>query len=236
MKEIEKIWGKVPKILVGAPHHDRKDYTLKRYAERIKELDYPNYDILIADNSQDPNHVKVIEDYGLPAIWSGYQSTAREKVRESRNAIRKHALENGYDFVFFYDTDIMVPRNILTELLKWGEKVVGGWYYIGVPGFARPVVTRTWVTVGEGQSEDRMAIYKEMAKERLMHNYIGAMGVQLIHRDILEKFKFVTHADIPWFADSWFFYALERAGINAYTDTEMLCPHFPSDWGEVKNK
>lgn len=236
LSEIEKIWGKIPKILVGAPHHARKDYTLERFAKRAKELDYPNYDILIADNSKDPDHVKVVESYGLAAIWSGHQPTAREKVREARNAIRNHALENGYDFVFFYDSDIIAPKIIIKELLKWGKKVVGGWYYIGVPSFARPVVTRTWTTVGEGQSVDRMALYKEMAKQRLMRNYIGGMGVQLIHRDILQRFRFVTHEDMGWFADSWFFYALERAGIDAFTDTEMLCPHFSDDWGEVKNK
>jgi len=233
--EIKEIWGKVPKILVGAPHWDKKDYILGRYATRIRDLDYPNYDILIADNSSDETHLNVLEAMGLPAIWVNTGNTARERVRDSRNAIREYALEHDYDFVFFYDTDIIAPRNILLELLQWNKKVIGGWYYIGVPGYARPVITRNWVDL-ENQDPDRMAIYKGMAKNRLMKSFIGAMGVQLIHKDILKQLSFFTLPELHWFADSFFFYALERKGIQAYTDTEMLCPHYPSDWDEVKDK
>ena len=235
LDEIEKVWGKIPKILVGAPHWDRKDYILERYAKRIKELNYPNYDILIADTSKDPIHLDVLKGYDLPAVHVSTGTTARTRVRDARNAVRAHALEHDYDFIFFYDTDIIAPKDILLELLQWGKKVVGGWYYVGVPSFARPVITRNWINL-EQQSPDRMAIYKEMAENRLMKSFIGAMGVQLIHREILEKFKFFVLDEMHWFADSFFFYALERKGIQAYTDTEMLCPHFTSDWAEVKDK
>ena len=235
LDKIKEVWGCIPKILVAAPHYDKKDYALEVFAKRVKELNYPNYDILIADNSKDKNHLKVLEKHDLPAIHISTGLTARERVRDSRNALREHALAQGYDFIFFYDTDIIAPKDILLELLQWGKQVVGGWYYIGVPSFARPVVTRTWIDI-ENQDPDRMAIYKEMAKNRLMKSFIGAMGVQLIHKDILKQFSFFTLPEMQWFADSFFFYALERKGIQAYTDTEMLCPHFPSDWSEVKDK
>jgi len=238
LTKVKAAWnGKVPKILVGAPHWDLKDYLLERYAKRIKEFDYPNYDILIADNSKDPGHVEVFKKLDLPVIWTGGGMTARERVRDSRNAIRDRVLEGDYDFVFFYDTDIIAPKNILLELLQWGKKVIGGWYYVGIPLYARPVVTRNWQTVvANNEDHDRMGLYKEMAKNRLMKSFLGAMGVQLIHRDILERFKFVILPEMDWFADSFFFYALERNGIQAYTDTEMLCPHYQTDWAKVKDK
>lgn len=234
--KVKEAWnGKIPRVLVAAPHYNKKDYSLKRYADRIKNLDYPDYDILIADNSEDPDHLEVLDKHGLDAVWVNTGTTARERVRDSRNAIRQAALDGNYDFIFFVDTDIIPPKNILLELLQWGKKVIGGWYYIGVPSFARPVVTRTWIDL-EKQNSDRMAIYKEMAENRLMKSFIGGMGVQLIHKDILKQFTFFTLPEMRWFADSFFFYALERKGIQAYTDTEMLCPHFPSDWAEVKDK
>jgi len=43
---------KTPKILLGCPTSDYKEYCLKEYVKSVKTLDYPCYDILLVDNSK----------------------------------------------------------------------------------------------------------------------------------------------------------------------------------------
>ena len=50
-----------PKILVGCPTSFHKEYALEQYAESIKALTYPNYDILLVDNSKDDVYFKRIK-------------------------------------------------------------------------------------------------------------------------------------------------------------------------------
>lgn len=235
LDKIVEVWGKIPKVLVGAPHHAAKDYMLERYAERVKDLDYPNYDILIADNSEDSSHTEVLTKLGLPAVAVRYSTDARKRLKDSRNVLRDYALTHGYDFFFDYETDIIAPRHILTELLQWGKEVIGGWYYIGFPGHAKPCLSRPWMNLNTEEA-DRAGLYRHMAQNRLMRVCLGAMGVQLIHRSVMEQVEFEF---IPmWKAmdDSVFYMALEQMKIPVWIDTEMLCPHFSSDWAAMINK
>ena len=49
---------KPPKILIGAPTADLKNYCAKEWVENTKSILYPNsVDIFLADNSEDPKNV-----------------------------------------------------------------------------------------------------------------------------------------------------------------------------------
>jgi len=234
--QIKKVWGKIPKILVGSPTANYKDYCLKRFAERAKELDYPNYDILMADNSRDENHIKKLEKAGLPSIKTKWVDSSRGRICIARNELKKYVLENGYDFYFSLESDIFPPKNIITELLKWGKKVIGGWYYIGKPDLSRPCLSRGWkkVEVKNGFVMSHLHPFaEEMAANRLLKTYLGSMGVMMIHREILEKVNFRVAEQMSWHDDSFFFYDLDKMKIPVYTDTDMLVPHFQQGWDGV---
>ena len=42
----------LPKVLVACPTYSGMSYCLDRFIERIKDLSYANYDVLIIDNSE----------------------------------------------------------------------------------------------------------------------------------------------------------------------------------------
>jgi hypothetical protein len=53
---------KPPKILIGAPTADLKNYCAKEWVENTKSILYPNsVDIFLADNSEDPKNVKFLK-------------------------------------------------------------------------------------------------------------------------------------------------------------------------------
>ena len=57
-----------PKVLVGCPIYDGKDYIIDRYIERIKNFTYENYDILLVDNSKTKDFAKKVKDLGVPVV------------------------------------------------------------------------------------------------------------------------------------------------------------------------
>ena len=237
LNEIKKTWGKLPKVLVGSPTANYKDYCLERFAERIKELDYPNYDILMADNSRDEDHVKILEKAGLPVIKTQWFDSSRGRLCVARNELRKRVLDNDYDFFFDLESDVIPPKDVLTRLLKHGKKVVGGWYYIGQPNEARPCLSRGWKRVekkGGFMMGHEHPLGEDLAKDKLLKGYLGSMGVCLIHKDILEQIKFRVVEQMRWHDDSFFYYDCDKKKIDVYTDTDLLCPHFQSGWSGVK--
>lgn len=234
--KIKKEWGKVPKILIGCPVYKTKDYAMERFTKRVKELDYPNYDILMADNSRDDSYMKRLNELGLPAIKTKWYDSSRGRLCVARNELKKVVLEGGYDFFFSLESDVIPPKNIITELLQWGKQVIGGWYYIGKPNESRPCLSRGWKKVEVKNGFVMSHLYpfgKEMAKNRLMKTYLGSMGCMMIHREVLEKVKFRVCEQMSWHDDSFFFYDLDKLKIPVYVDTDMLVPHFQSGWDGV---
>ncbi len=80
---------KKPKVLVGCPTSNHKEYCLKQYAEAVKKLTYKNYDILLVDNSENDEYLKKIKSEGIEAIKGPYHELARERIIESRNILRQ---------------------------------------------------------------------------------------------------------------------------------------------------
>ena len=101
-----------PKILVGCPTSHHKAYCLKEYAEAVKSLDYPNYDILLVDNSPDEDYINKIKEHGLSVIKGHYFEGARDRIIASRNILRQKAIDEGYDYFFSLEQDVIPPRDI----------------------------------------------------------------------------------------------------------------------------
>ena len=82
-----------PRILVGCPTSFHKEYALEQYAESIKSLTYPNYDILLVDNSKDDVYFKRIKKLSLPVIKGPWFESARDRIIASRNILREKIRE-----------------------------------------------------------------------------------------------------------------------------------------------
>lgn len=63
---------------------------------------------------------------------SGYSALVRSfpgyDCARARNAIVDHARENGFDYVLFVDSDVVLPRDALQELAEAGSDIALGVY------------------------------------------------------------------------------------------------------------
>lgn len=194
-----------PKILVAVPYHEAKRYCLDPLFDSLNALTYPNKEILMRF---DPS------EYGL-----------ENAVKKQREFMRKLALEQGFDYLYFLGADTLPPCDVLETLVKIAEandiKIVGGVYWgrhnaeNGDPGKAV-----AWI---HDMTQDEQT--------KIFNNpntlwKIDGMGMDsvLIHRSVLEK---VSWLDWEQNDDDYPFYDLAKAaGFPCYIYTGVQCKHY----------
>jgi len=235
--KIKEMYGEFPRVLVGCPTNVRKEYIFERYAERLKNLTYPNYEIVLADNSRLDDFKNKIESNGIKCLKTGWYEGSRARICEARNAIRNYFLENKFDFYLSVEADVIPPEDIIEKLLIWNKDIVGGWYYIGNPGISRPCIASEWKEIGGEKEAQAPPAQVLMARNRLMKVFLGSMGIMMIKRKVLEDIKFKVYEKLHHHDDTWFFFDAESKGYEVWIDTDLLIPHFQQydQWkGDIK--
>jgi len=92
---------KVRKILIATPHRTKDDPNITNF---FKMQTPAAFDVIIE------------QPYGF-------------SVADARNFIVNKAIKEGYDYIFFVDDDVLIPRNGLVQLVSHKADIVGGFYY-----------------------------------------------------------------------------------------------------------
>ena len=232
---------KPPKILIGAPTADLKNYCAKEWVENTKSILYPNsVDIFLADNSEDPKNVKFLKSLGVDAerVEFKKKDSIIKRITKSHNLVRKKALEGGYDFLLHLETDIFPPPEVLLSLLSHRKSVIGISYDIFDMHDREPVMLQLEEdNDGEPSGAIIRGKYNYNAYDgTLKQAWANGVGCTLIHRNVLEKVKFRFDKDRDGFCDSWFAYDIRELGIPMYVDTSMYAYHKNKDWRNFGDK
>lgn len=233
----------LPKVLVGIVTYEGKDYIFPTCYAAVSQFNYPNYDILIVDNSAtlDYYHELINRGYNKVVHIKRAKNT-RDTLSDSQNYIRKYCIENDYEYVLFVESDLVPPADVIQRLLSYEKRIVGSVYWLtgktlnGTPAHI-PCIFFTHVKEGVNVTHTRIIKPNELegflqTGLRLCHGM--GLGCTLIERSIIEQFPFWTderfdnkHSDVYLYMD------LHNAHIPVYIDTDLIVPHFPSDWGQV---
>jgi len=115
---------KVPKILVTCPTHQCKEYSMQQWIDMAKNLTYPNYDILMVDNSPDDSYVKKWGNQ-VPMIHLPNQDQDPQRMGNricaSMSVIQKHFLKGNYTHWMNIEADNIPPKDVIETLLKYGQ-------------------------------------------------------------------------------------------------------------------
>lgn len=220
-----------PKILVGCPTYDGKDYCLDKYINAVKSLSYQNYDILIVENSPGDNYFNKLQSSGIKALKDIPEKTPHKTIVHSRNLIKDYVLKNNYDYFLSLEQDVIPPRDIIERLLRHNKKVISAVYYTfykfqGIPKL-RPLI---WADVpGEPDkmrfmnSECRAAFN---SKEPVLKEIkMCGLGCVLIHRTILEKINFRVPDNNVTYDDFAFCDDVRSIGEDVWADLSAQCDH-----------
>src|SRR3989338_4339015 len=115
-----------PRVLVGCPTYEGKSYCLDVYSRAVRSLKYARFDILLVDNSKTDDYTHAIVSAGLPVTKVPWHEDPRERVVSARNVMRDKVLEEGYDFFFSLEQDVVPEPDALARLLSHDKKIVTG--------------------------------------------------------------------------------------------------------------
>ena len=214
------------KILIGTPIIDKKMYSWKQYVEGIKGLKLPDgyqAHVLIVDTSDEPNTLKIpVQDEHFFYVHFPAERPM-DKVVGARNVILANATAGGYDYVFFVDSDVMVPTDALITLFDHPleYQIISG-FYPGMDDMGLPTATGmryngfTYVPLKEHELKGTQKV-----------DLIG-LGCALIHKDLFKlqfrcergPFKSLLKSEDMCYCED-----LRKAGITIYFDTDVICKH-----------
>jgi len=204
--------------------------------------------IMMVDNSNNNAYKKYLETFDIKVhhvnpkhpLQKGQKNRQYKPlvqvVCESHNILREYAVENGYDFIFHVESDVMVMPNTLNELLSHKKKVVSAMYFHG-----NDSNTNLLLQEQEGWGMDRKVRRKTFEETvcfidgNVKKIHACGIGAALIHKSILKdiEFRFTDihgRIDRETYPDSYFYEDLARDEIDAWVDTSIILEHKSQDW------
>jgi GT2 family glycosyltransferase len=145
-------------------------------------------------------------------------------IDASRNLIVQHALEIGYDYIMWVDSDMILPKNTLTTLMSHNKDIVSGVYAYKILGGENAVAKRFKKDAVDTYEDIPLKEIRE--SEQLMEIDGVGFGCVLTKVDVFRNIK------KPWFRyspamgeDIYFCRKAQAKGYKVYLDTSILCGH-----------
>ena len=225
------------KILIAAPIGGKKQYSINAWFDWIAKQTFPKEDVeaCICVNGADYKEVAELIRQVEISYPDGYKQLIKvlelpdserisviAKITYSREMIRRYAVENNFDYIFFLDTDtIPASKDAIQLLLNHKKDVISGLYFY--KNTKQPVVidaeTNTNISLDRCQ---------ELALKREICEVWGfGFGCLLLSRRAFEKNAF----DYSLFGDErsddfGYCHVLEQVGIKRFFDPYVICKHY----------
>lgn len=145
----------------------------------------------------------------------------------SRNMIVEHALEIGYDYILWVDSDMILPKDTLLKLMERDKDIVSGVYSYKLLNTENCVAKR-FIATEEDTYED--IPIKEIQQHKGLIEVDGVgFGCVLTKASVFENMEkpyFKYEADMG--EDIYFCRKAQKAGHQIWLDTDILCGHIGS--------
>lgn len=229
------------KILVAAPISDVKDYVLYEWMEHVSQLTYPNYDILLVDNSLNDGYINKFK-YNFPQVKFLHINPkglrVQDFIRESQNKIRRYMLDNNYMALMSIECDVFPPLDVIETLFKHKADIATGLYGWGDAGVKRrPLVQQSHLYLDALRNMDVFRNENLSFEEGLRfidgktkEVFSTGLGCALISKAVLVNIPYRTDEDTEHHADTYFMLDAHFKGFKALCDTSVWCRHKSQSW------
>lgn len=197
-----------PRVLVAVPYHEAKRYCLSQLYDSLNRLTYKNKEVVIR---HDPG------EFGR-----------KNAVKEQREFFRLLALENKFDYLYFFGADTIPPDNVIEQLLSHNLPIVAGVYFMRRHDNANHAIAA--IEGWETDEKDKVLLPECHAEEfRLVEVTTTGLDAVLIRRDVLERVGWMEWGVND---DDWPYYSiLRQLGYSIMIDTNVQCQH----WADVNS-
>ena len=221
------------KVLIAAPFGDGKEYSINEWLGWISSQDYENFEVAVCVNGRSEESLKKkfelmqqieingkkIEVLILP--FNQYHTT-KIRISRSRDLLRHYAIEKGFDYMFWLDSDtIPTILHALPELMKWERGVVSGLYFYKNSKQSIVIDKETHINMS-------LKKIQENAENKKLMEVLGfGFGCCLVSREVFEKIPFdYSFMREAWTDDFQYCEFCTREGIKLYFDPQVICKHY----------
>jgi hypothetical protein len=222
-----------PKILIGCPAYEGHFYCLGEWVKNVKSFDFPNFDIILVDNSKGSKYFNRIKRLGMKCLKSEYHPRPNIRLAKAREKLHNYAIKNRYDYLFSVEQDIFPKRDVLKKLILDQKDIVAAPFIledfldeklrrrkdwlVSFSGIKKYAVTK------DGVKRSLWYLESELKKLRVKLFQVKncTFGCTLIKTDILKKIKTRIDPRLNKPDDAYFFKDCRKAGIRVYIDTSL---------------
>ncbi len=233
------------KILVAAPTFSGMSYCQDVFLNRVKNLHFPSYNILIVDNSRDLNYFNELSQTDGVIVIHDPTSAQKSVFRliSSRNLIIDYALKNDYSHILMLDSDVVPPKNIIQELLSCNRDIVSGLYFnFFMVGNEKKWLPVSWKLLTDEEFFELKKIpqYSNFKREDLRRHItqeeidsgsvqeviMPSAGCMLISKEVFSKVRYGKFSETGGADDDRFFidFAIKK-GFTPFCFPKVLCEH-----------
>jgi len=260
-----------PKVLLSCPTSDRHKHLLKKWIKHLNSLTYDNFDVLLVDTtSENDNYFKRLQKQKVKGkeikvmkhLWDIKKNHPLQMLAHVREKIRLYFLEKNYDYLFFLDDDIFIPKNGIQRLLAYNKDHVGFYTHVFYKPHRVPCILKSGeIIMGKGleyYSFAEISCYKRFVhkfqQKKLSHEekllipflikdnqfpwlfktYAVNLGCLMIKKKVLEKCQFRTHPTFIWGEDLWYYSEANDKGFEFWCDSFVRARHENTDWSIIR--
>jgi hypothetical protein len=226
----------IPKILIACPLGDGKEYSINEWFKWISEQEYENYDVAVCVNGNSEESIKKKVDLLekveinkkkliIRRIDFNEYYTTKIKISLSREKLRDLAIYEGYDYIFWLDSDtIPVTLNAIPLLLNSKQDCVSGLYFY--KNSSQPIV----IDETTGTNMDLGKIKTLAENNHMMKVWGFGFGCVLISKNVFSRIPFdYTFMKENWTDDFQYCEFMDREHIERWFNPLVVCKHFSAN-------
>lgn len=228
--------SKKPKVLIGTPTAQIKDYCWNEFSERVDQLTYKKSAFYLVDNSLSRKYHKKIRKQRVDVGFVKRKSKSNiQYICESHNMIRDYALKHNFDYLLHLESDVIPPIDVIERLLSHNKAVVSAPYHINFGDRSQLMLVEQEPNTIDFLETEMMSIEDGFlfldGTLKKIHN--GGLGCTLIHKSVLEQIPFRYMDGYHAHPDTFFAIDLAVKKIDFHVDTSIMCEHRNSEWVEL---
>ncbi len=196
-----------------------------RCLNSVKELTYPNYEVIVVDNGSDINNLELIKSFikeGEPIPYTLYPVPHNSGYSGGNNIGIKDALEHGADYVFILNPDTTIEKTALSKLVEYAESD----HAIGILG---PAIDEGGSMIYGGKIHWLRPELSHITNYKLqITNYYVIGAAMLIKRKVIEKIGLLDERYFLYFEDADYCLRASKAGYKLAIVPDTIVHHWPS--------
>ena len=214
----------------------KKRYCLDQLLQTLRGQNVPA-DLLFVVNNGESAYATLLRSMNVKVVEDPKPATTRiEKNLNGRAYLREYALRNGYDYLFFVDSDVMVPKQGLQLLLELNTDIACGAFLSEFTIDGKTVIAPV-LFKDLGNGECQLHTYEGTVVPKVMEIGAASLGCTLISRKALEAVPFRTFGKSQTGGEDMAFFVDARAkGFKAFVHTGIKCLHTPYPLSDPRAK